>query len=120
MQNIAENFLKLFCTSDYAGMLFSYPCTDTLKSSVDGKIINATVERSSMWQVQTPQIFKYENLNNAYSSFSGNLNSLTDESSLFDTLNEEVFLYKGSSQNIKITLKEDLQLAEFIIRNHKE
>ena len=53
-------------------------------------------------------------------SFSGNLNSLTDESSLFDILNEEVFLYKGSSQNIKITLKEDLQLAEFIIRNHKE
>ena len=52
--------------------------------------------------------------------FSCNLNSLTDESALFDTLNEEVFLYKGSSQNIKITLKEDLQLAEFIIRNHKE
>ena len=87
---------------------------------MDGKIINATVERSSMWQAQTPQIFKYENLNNAYSSFSGNLNNLTDESSLFDILNEEVFLYKGSSQNIKITLKEDLQLAEFIIRNHKE
>ena len=59
-----KNFLKLFCTSDYAGMIFSHPCTDTL--------------------------------------------------------NEEVFLYKGSSQNIKITLKEDLQLAEFIIRNHKE
>ena len=115
-----KNFLKLFCTSDYAGMIFSHPCTDTLKSSVDGKIINATVERSSMWQVQTPQIFKYENLNNAYSSFSGNLNNLTDESSLFETLNEEVFLYKGSPQNIKITLKEDLQLAEFIIRNHKE
>jgi len=73
-----------------------------------------------MWQAQTPQIFKYENLNNAYSSFSGNLNKLTDESSLFDALNEEVFLYKGSSQNIKITLKEDLKLAEFIIRNHKE
>ena len=118
--NEVKNFLKLFCSSSHVGMIFSNPCTDTLKSSLDGKIINETVERSSMWQAQTPQIFKFENLNNAYSSFTGNLNNLTDESSLFDSLNEEVFLYEGSSKNIKITLKEDLQLAEFIIRNHKE
>ena len=114
------NFLEIFSLSQYAGMIFANPCTDTLKSSKNGKIIIGTEDRSFLWQAQTPQIFRFENLYNAYNSYSGEINELTDESAIFDELKDEIALYKNSSNNIKITHSEDLQLAEYLIKNIKK
>ena len=115
-----DKFLKLFCSSNFAGMIFASPSTDTLKLSVDGKNIDGSADRSIIWKAQTPQIFKYENLNNAYSRYPEDYKNITDESSLFDEIEDEVFLYSCSSKNIKITHEEDLQLAEYLIQNIKE
>ena len=43
------------------------------------------------------------------------MNKLTDESSLFDKLDDDIFLFQSSANNIKITFQEDLRLAESII-----
>jgi 2-C-methyl-D-erythritol 4-phosphate cytidylyltransferase len=43
------------------------------------------------------------------------MNKLTDESSLFDKLDDDIFLFHSSANNIKITFPEDLRLAESII-----
>tara|TARA_B100000902_G_scaffold386645_1_gene429574 strand:+ start:401 stop:1093 length:693 start_codon:yes stop_codon:yes gene_type:complete len=115
-----DKFLKLFCSSNFAGMIFANPSTDTLKLSIDGKNIEGSADRSVIWQAQTPQIFKYENLNNAYSRYSEDYENLTDESSLFDETDDQVFLYNCSSKNIKITHEEDLQLAEYLVQNIEE
>ena len=100
-------------------MIYANPCTDTLKSSTDGESIDSTVDRSNLWEAQTPQIFKNDKLKTAYDLCLKDLNHITDESSLFDQLDEDIRLFMSSSDNIKITRKEDLQLAEYIIDNIK-
>ena len=114
------NFLEIFSSSQYAGMIFANPCTDTLKSSKNGEIITGTEDRSFLWQAQTPQIFRFKNLYNGYNSYSGEINQLTDESAIFDKLKDEIALYKNSSNNIKITHSDDLQLAEYLLKNIKK
>ena len=99
------------------GAIFAVPCGDTIKSSEDGKLINRTVDRSFLWQAQTPQIFKTERLKQAYMAYKGSFTKLTDESSLFDGSEEKISLFKSSQQNLKITFKEDIELAEVILKN---
>jgi 2-C-methyl-D-erythritol 4-phosphate cytidylyltransferase len=115
-----KNFLNFFSTSKADGVIFAKPSTDTLKSSKDGKVIDNTVDRSLFWEAQTPQIFNSQKLFQAYNSFGGDLSKITDESSLFDNKKENILLFKGSSNNMKITYPGDLQLAEHVIMSSKE
>ena len=48
------------------------------------------------------------------------INQLTDESSLFDKLEDKIELYHNRFNNLKITYKEDLKLAEYLINNSKD
>ena len=115
-----QNFLNIFSSSKADGMIFAKPSTDTLKSSKDGKVIDHTVDRSLFWEAQTPQIFNYQKLFQAYNSYGGDLSKVTDESSLFDNKKENILLFKSSSNNMKITYPGDLRLAEYLIRSFKE
>ena len=110
-----EEFLTQFCSSENSGAIFATPCSDTLKASSDGVRINQTVDRSELWQAQTPQVFRHTNLMQAYEVNKIEMNKLTDESSLFDKLDDDIFLFQSSANNIKITFQEDLRLAESII-----
>jgi 2-C-methyl-D-erythritol 4-phosphate cytidylyltransferase len=115
-----QSFLKIFSSSKADGMIFAKPSTDTLKSSKDGKVIDNTVDRSLFWEAQTPQIFNSRKLSQAYHSYRGDLNKVTDESSLFDNKKENILLFKSPSNNMKITNPGDLQLAEHLIKRFKE
>ena len=109
------DFMELFSSYKSTGMIYANRCTDTLKSSINGKTLDSTIDRSMLWQAQTPQVFKYDKLKMAYDLCIQDLNLLTDESSLFDQLDEDIRLFESSSSNIKITQKEDLKLAQYII-----
>jgi 2-C-methyl-D-erythritol 4-phosphate cytidylyltransferase len=115
-----QSFLKIFSSSKADGMIFAKPSSDTLKSSKDGKVIDNTVDRSLFWEAQTPQIFNSRKLSQAYHSYRGDLNKVTDESSLFDNKKENILLFKSPSNNMKITNPGDLQLAEHLIKRFKE
>jgi 2-C-methyl-D-erythritol 4-phosphate cytidylyltransferase len=115
-----QSFLKIFSSSKADGMIFAKPSTDTLKSSKDGKVIDNTVDRSLFWEAQTPQIFNSRKLSQAYHSYRGDLNKVTDESSLFDNKKENILLFKSPSNNMKITNPGDLQLAKHLIKRFKE
>ena len=113
-------FLKNFYSSQSSGSIFAIPCSDTIKQSSDAKIIDHSVNRSELWLAQTPQIFRFSELTNAYKLNKHNLNELTDESSLFDLLNKDISLFKSSTSNIKLTYKEDISLAEAIINSNRK
>ena len=115
-QNIVEKFLKAFAVSECSGMIFASPCYETLKLSKDGKEINYTQDRSLIWRAETPQIFNFQSLKDAYDKFKGNLSILTDEAGLFDELENKVLLFKNTSNNLKITLADDLKLAEYLMK----
>ncbi len=96
------------------GAILASPVSDSLKCSDDGEHISGSVNRESLWQAQTPQIFRLEALLNALTKAAVELN-ITDESSAMENQGLYAALVKGSSDNIKITQPGDLQLAIHIL-----
>ncbi len=86
------------------------PVTDTIKEVDAGRIVQ-TIDRSRLRRALTPQAFRYSILREALSD-SPLDETITDESLLAERLGYEVAAIEGSSSNIKITHREDLQLAE--------
>jgi len=100
------------------------PVKTTIKSvkvskcrSVKGKfIIERTLSRNNLWEIQTPQVFKRELILKAYNKF-GNTH-VTDDASLVEKLGSPVKVVMGSYFNIKITTLEDLILAQVIAKRY--
>ena len=91
------------------------PVSDTLKRSPDGVDARETVDRRELYAVQTPQVFRYDLLRDAYeraraSGFVG-----TDDASYVERLGHPVRLVPGERNNLKITVTEDLHMAEALL-----
>lgn len=89
------------------------PVKDTIKRGDAYSRVIDTVDRSSLWQAQTPQAVKKELLEAAYRK--NGEEEVTDESSLLERAGIPVTLVAGAETNIKITRPEDLLLAEKIL-----
>ena len=113
-----RKMLEGFSDNKLQALILALPVSDTLKQS-DGNLIRSTISRENIWKALTPQLFTKESLKVAYNSSERELSNISDEASLFDNLDEEVMIMKGSSENIKITFQEDLKLAKTILLNHK-
>ncbi len=111
-----KRILEEFFDSEFQALISAVPVSDTLKLSKNN-FIKSTISRENVWRALTPQLFTKEALKNAYNKNLEDLSNLTDEASLFDNLDDEVMILKGSSENIKITYQEDLKLAENILIN---
>jgi 2-C-methyl-D-erythritol 4-phosphate cytidylyltransferase/2-C-methyl-D-erythritol 2,4-cyclodiphosphate synthase len=90
------------------------PVKDTLKRCTAGNRIIATVDRTSLWQAQTPQAARLSLLRKAFAE-SGDCDA-TDEASLLESAGIAVTIVPGSETNIKITHPEDLIIADRILR----
>jgi 2-C-methyl-D-erythritol 4-phosphate cytidylyltransferase len=86
------------------------PVKDTIKQVQDGVIV-ATPDRSSLWQVQTPQAFRFWLLLAAHSQARADNFAATDDAMLVERLDHAVLMVAGSYRNIKITTPEDLAIA---------
>jgi len=88
------------------------PARDTVKQAKNhssGSIIERTLDRSTLWLAQTPQVFRRDIIIRAYEdAFSENFIG-TDDASLVERLNHPVALVEGDPLNIKITSKEDME-----------
>jgi 2-C-methyl-D-erythritol 4-phosphate cytidylyltransferase len=91
------------------------PVTDTIKAAGDDRTVRETLPRSSLWAAQTPQVFRYDIIKEAYHQPA---TEVTDDAALVERLGHKVKLYPGSYDNIKITTPEDLALAEVLINKH--
>jgi len=90
------------------------PVKDTIKE-VENELIVGTPERSRLWQVQTPQAFRFELLFRAYQQAALDDFSGTDDASLVERLGAKVVMVEGDYRNIKITTPEDLLIAEVLL-----
>lgn len=98
------------CEACAAGM----PVKDTVKIvDGEGKVIQ-TPDRSRVWNVQTPQIFRFPLVLEAYGkALAGDCTGITDDAMVVEQHgNHGVTLFEGSYCNIKITTPEDLAIAE--------
>jgi 2-C-methyl-D-erythritol 4-phosphate cytidylyltransferase len=101
------------------GAIVAVPVKDTIKKAVDSQVLE-TVERSSLWAVQTPQAFRVSVLLEAHNKALEEQFIGTDESSLVERLPHQVSIIEGDYDNIKLTTPEDLYFAEAILRKRME
>ena len=88
--------------------------TDTIKIVEQNKIIQ-TLDRSKLYNTQTPQAFEYNLILEAHKKLEGK--SFTDDAGMAEFFGEEVFVVEGSYTNIKITTQNDIDLAKVLIMN---
>ena len=90
------------------------PMTDTVKRVRDG-VVSETLERSELWAVQTPQVFRRAALERALDVPDEVLAQATDDAWLVERAGGRVGVVKASSENLKITTPLDLALAEMLL-----
>ena len=91
------------------------PVKNTIKQADKNGIVGKTLERKTLWEVQTPQVFKKEILINAHEKAISDLFRGTDDCVLVERLGQTVQMTMGSYSNIKITTPEDLAFAKALI-----
>lgn len=87
---------------------------DTVKTG--SNFVEDTLDREKIWLVETPQIFTYKILNEAFEKAYEDEFYGTDESSLVERLGVKVYFYQVKGENRKITLKEDLSFARIFLK----
>ncbi len=80
-------------------------------------VVEKTLNREKLWEVQTPQAFRRDIIVKAYQKFGGI--EVTDDAALIEKMGKPVVLVVGSYDNIKITTPEDLIIAEAILKSKK-
>ncbi|MBR6274030.1 MAG: 2-C-methyl-D-erythritol 4-phosphate cytidylyltransferase [Lachnospiraceae bacterium] len=92
---------------------------DTIKVADDSGLVKETPDRRTLWQVQTPQVFEYELIKNAYEKMiAANDSTVTDDAMVTEKYSDsKVYLCDTGSGNIKITTAEDLVIAGALLKN---
>ena len=85
------------------------PVKDTVKIVGEANVIERTPPRNNLWCAQTPQIFRFETLANAYEAVG--TADVTDDAELLERVGVPVGVFEGSYTNLKITTPDDLALA---------
>ena len=87
------------------------PVKDTIKASGPDRVVTKTLDRSGLWAIQTPQVFRTEILSAAYESVTADV---TDDASMVEQAGGVVAVFDGHPENIKITTPDDLLVAGLI------
>jgi 2-C-methyl-D-erythritol 4-phosphate cytidylyltransferase len=95
--------------------ILGMPLHDTLKSVVNGRQIQKTINREGIWLAQTPQAFQYRLIRDAHEAAARDHIEATDDASLLERMGTPVHILKGSKNNLKITTEEDLILADALL-----
>ena len=93
------------------------PLKETVKVVDAEGLIQSTPRRESLWAAQTPQVFRFDLLAEAYWKTT---QEVTDDASLVEASGHKVRVYMGLYDNMKVTTPEDLALAETILRMRHE
>ena len=87
---------------------------DTIKVINSKRISKETLVRNNLVAVQTPQCFKYSLIKECHSKIRNNI-EVTDDTMVVETYGNEVYIYEGDYENIKVTTKEDLILVKALL-----
>lgn len=90
------------------------PMTDTVKRVTDG-VVSETLDRSELWAVQTPQVFRRTALERALDVSDEVLAQATDDAWLIERAGGRVGVVESSRENLKVTTPLDLAVAEMLL-----
>jgi 2-C-methyl-D-erythritol 4-phosphate cytidylyltransferase len=114
---VSQDIIKrgLEAARETGAAIAAVPVTDTIKAAGKDLTVIETFPRSHLWAVQTPQIFRFAIIEEAYRQAKGDV---TDDSMLVEQIGGKVKLFMGSYDNIKITTPHDLTVAELLVKKN--
>lgn len=107
------------CARVHGTGIASTKVVDTVKEADEQKRVLRTVDRTSLWSVQTPQTAQFELLRDGYAKVFALKMVVTDEAAAVKTLGHEVHLVEWPYLNFKITRPPDLAVAEALLRERE-
>lgn len=116
--NLKEIIECVNAAKKYGAAVAGFPLKDTIKKTKNG-IIEQTIDRKNIYQMQTPQAIKYGLFAEAFENARKKRLKFTDDVSLVEALGKQVKITECSYENIKITTQEDLNIAEGILMKRK-
>jgi 2-C-methyl-D-erythritol 4-phosphate cytidylyltransferase len=96
------------------------PVADTIKQVGADGVVERTLDRSALWAVQTPQVFRRAALERALAVPDDVLASATDDAWLVERAGGTVRVVASPAGNLKITTSGDLQVAELALRERAD
>lgn len=122
-QNILDRAYE--CVKETGACVVGMPVKDTIKIANADGYINQTPDRNLVWMIQTPQVFEYQLIKEAYDrliaceeELKSKGTNITDDAMVVESLTRHaVKLVEGSYENIKITTPDDLSIAERFLEN---
>jgi 2-C-methyl-D-erythritol 4-phosphate cytidylyltransferase len=110
-----EKLINQVKSADIGGLL-AVKVIDTIKQA-NKNLTNITIDRSNLWQAQTPQMYRFGELLNALTKADTDNINITDEASAIEYIGLKSLLVESSKRNFKITNPEDLALANFYLKS---
>ena len=107
--DIIERSIKK--AEEMGACIAAVPVIDTIKMASRDGIVAGTIDRSSLYAVQTPQTFQTDLIRLAHAQARANGQCATDDAALVEAMGREVAIVQGSYENIKITTPADLEFA---------
>jgi 2-C-methyl-D-erythritol 4-phosphate cytidylyltransferase len=101
---------ELAANPEADAIIAAAPVTDTVKR-IDGERIVETLDRSTLWGAQTPQVFRTAALRDALAA----ADSVTDEAMLIEAAGGTVLIHDPGTPNLKVTTPIDLRVAELLL-----
>jgi len=97
------------------GAIAAAAMTDTVKEAGDGGVVERTLDRSRLWRIQTPQVFRADVLRRALDVSDAALAAATDDAALVEAAGGVVRVVEAPADNLKVTRPVDLALAEMLL-----
>jgi len=102
----------------HGAVVAALPAKETIKETGDDGRVRRTLDRGSLWLVQTPQAFRREDLLEAHRrAFREGWGEMSDDALLLETMGQPVRVIQGAEDNIKVTTPFDLAVARFLLQD---
>jgi 2-C-methyl-D-erythritol 4-phosphate cytidylyltransferase len=114
--SLFERVLDELAAGGCDGAIAAAPVTDTVKRTGSDRLVKETLDRSSLWAVQTPQAFRRAALERALDADESMLAAATDDAWLVERAGGTVKVVPAPPENLKVTTPVDLRVAELLLR----
>jgi 2-C-methyl-D-erythritol 4-phosphate cytidylyltransferase len=109
----------LAALSDADAAIVAARVPDTVKEAGEDRLVTATLDRSRLWAIQTPQAFRRDVLERALDVDAATLARATDDAWLVERAGGTVRVVESTLENFKVTTPHDLEVAELLLRERR-
>lgn len=118
-QDLIERVVR--AAQGHRAVITGLPAKETVKETDENALVVRTYDRQKVWLIQTPQVFRYEDILMAHRrAVEEGSEEVPDDALLVEKVGIPVKVVEGSEGNIKVTTPQDLELVKFLLKRQKQ